>query len=87
MIADPEYRFLSVNIWKKGAFAFIKIENYCEKQIIFQDGLPQTTKKGGQEHGFGSISIRNVVEKYHGEIKTTLSHNIFEISIMLPIIT
>ena len=83
-IADPECRFLVVNIWKKGALAFIKIENYCEKQVEFLNGIPQTTKEDVQEHGFGSRSIRDIVEKYHGELKISLSHNIFAVNIMMP---
>ena len=84
-IAAPECRFLSVNIWKRGALAFIKIENYCEKQVEFLNGIPQTTKEDVQEHGFGSRSIRDIVEKYHGELKISLSHNIFAVNIMMPI--
>ena len=83
-VQDQENRFLSVNIWQRGMLAFIKIENYCEKEVCFHEGLPVTTKNKGEEHGFGSQSIREIAGKYHGEINMSVEHKIFTLDIMLP---
>lgn len=84
-VQDQENRFLSVNVWKRGMLAFIKIENYCEREVHFHEGLPVTTKDNAEEHGFGSQSIQEIVGKYHGEIRRTVEHGIFVLDIMIPI--
>lgn len=44
----------------------IHLENYCSSQLKFVDGLPETTKENKMYHGYGTKSIRYIVEKYHG---------------------
>lgn len=84
-VRDMENRFLVFNVWQRGMLVFIKIENYCEKEVRFCNGLPITTKSEIQEHGFGSQSIQEVAAKYHGEIKMYLEKNIFTLNIMIPL--
>ena len=50
-----------------GVVAFRKrlhIENYCEDELEFRNGLPVSTKGDDNYHGFGMKSIQYVVEKY-----------------------
>ena len=46
--------------------AYSKFSN--EDEIVFSDGLPETTKEDKNYHGFGVKSIRYIVERYHGTI-------------------
>ena len=63
-----EKRILSVQVNRKNDGCHIHIENYCSKEIDFEDGLPLTTKKDKSYHGFGVRSVKYIVEKYHGNI-------------------
>ena len=65
---EEEKRILSVQVNRKNDSCYIHIENYCSKEIDFEDGLPVTTKKDKSYHGFGVRSIKYIVEKYHGDI-------------------
>ena len=63
-----EKRILSVQVNRQNDGCHIHIENYCSKEIDFEDGLPLTTKKDKSYHGFGVRSVKYIVEKYHGNI-------------------
>ena len=85
-VENPQKRFLSVNIWRKERMAFLKIENYCETEPHFQNGLPVTTKNNNSfEHGYGMRSIRSVVRRYDGELKISTMNHVFTLSVLLPI--
>lgn len=61
-----EQRIISLNIRQKNEMVMIHLENYCSSQLKFVDGLPETTKENKMYHGYGTKSIRYIVEKYHG---------------------
>ena len=65
---SPDNRFISLNIHKKGNMLSIHSDNYCDKEITFIDGIPQTSKKNRKYHGYGIKSINFIVEKYNGTI-------------------
>lgn len=81
-VQDDSRRFISVNIWRRNNLVFIKIENYCDKPVQIKDGLPVTTKENPEEHGFGSRSIRSVVEKYQGESSVSVEDHVFTLNMM-----
>lgn len=83
-VEEKEKRFIGVNIWSKEGASFIKIENYCENEPSFIDGLPQTSKENKTEHGYGMKSIQDVVNAYHGEMNISTEKHIFTLDIMLP---
>ncbi len=83
--ADPQKRFLSVNIWRKEQMVFLKIENYCETVPEVKNGLPVTTKSSPSEHGYGMRSIRSVVQRHDGEFKISAVDHVFTLAVILPI--
>lgn len=64
--ADPEKRIINLRVARQGEMVHIHLDNYCPTPPTFQDGLPVTTKAEEEYHGFGSQSIRYIVEKYDG---------------------
>ena len=84
-IPEPEKRFLSVNIRRKGGLALLCLRNYCDHALNFEQGLPVTTKAQKEEHGYGTRSIREIAEKYNGQMSVKVEQNIFTLNIMLPI--
>lgn len=63
----------------------IHMENYCEDTLEFADGLPVSKKVDTDYHGFGMKSIRYAVEKYGGNLVTSLENQIFSLDIIFPI--
>ena len=83
-IEAPEKRLIHVSVAEQKSFLRIRVENYCEEEIVFKDGMPQTTKKDKRFHGFGMKSIRSTVEKYGGSVTAGVRNHWFELRILIP---
>ena len=80
-----EKRMISINMQKQGGNGQITIYNYCSKDVnIGSDGIPKSNKNT-TFHGFGTKSIRYIVEKYDGSVIFDHKDNLFTISILLPL--
>lgn len=64
----PENRIINLKVAKNGNLLNICFENFCDRELQFEDGLPVSTKQNNGYHGFGMKSIRYVVQKYKGEM-------------------
>lgn len=82
---EENYRIIKVVAKTTNGFLTIHEENYCHQDIRFKDGLPETSKKNKDFHGFGSRAIRYVSDKYHGDFHLDLKENIFSLTILIPI--
>lgn len=84
-IPEEEKRLIHVSVSAKKSFVFIKIENYCETEIIKNEKqLLTTTKADKQNHGFGLSSIYMAVEKYGGSADFVRKNNWFELTMLIP---
>ena len=81
---DKEKRIISISVRRHNDMGQIIIVNYCAEKPEMKDGLPLTS---GDEtvHGFGTRSIRYIVEKYGGNMVIDHSDSMFTLSILLPI--
>lgn len=84
-LENPEKRIIGITGVRSANFLKVQIENYFNSQIVFQNGLPQTTKKDKDFHGFGLKSVRLLVEKYSGSVSIHTVDDIFYLNIMIPI--
>lgn len=68
---DKELHSISLIVKQKMGMASIHIENYCDMSTVsirISDGLPETTKADTANHGFGTRSMRSIIERYGGTI-------------------
>lgn len=75
----------SINLIVRNVHSFISItiENYYVGEIFLDsNGLPKTTKNNKDYHGFGTKSIKMIVNKYSGDLKITTKKNIFTLAIL-----
>lgn len=84
MKEDENNRIITMNISKKNEIAIINVENYCSRKIVFEDGMPLTTKGNKSYHGFGVRSIKRITEKYKGNLNVNKTGDRFVINILLP---
>ncbi len=84
-IPQPEKRLIRLNVVREKQFVRIRVENYCEEDVTFHDGLPQTTKKDKQMHGYGVKSMQSTVRRYGGSLVTSLKDHWFTVKILLPV--
>ena len=78
-----ENKVIKLNIYQRGNIISIDCQNYTSKDIAFKDGLPLTSKENSQLHGYGSLSIKRVAEKYKGSVLYNLDKSIFNVYILL----
>ncbi|MEG2640551.1 MAG: GHKL domain-containing protein, partial [Bacilli bacterium] len=82
---DMDKRFIRLHVKGINDMISIHIENYCDDDIQIVDGLPKTTKADKLYHGFGTISMKKIVESYDGEIFLKRSDSLFVVNILIPI--
>lgn len=78
---DQEKRLIQLQVTKRGEMVHIHLENYCPQQVTFVDGIPLTSKKDADFHGFGVRSIRHIVEKYDGILSFHSENHKFSLDI------
>lgn len=84
-INEKDKRVIDIKISKKNCFVTIHEENYFTGEIKFLDGLPQTSKKNKELHGYGLKSIQSIVSKYKGSIDIKTQKDRFVLSIIFPV--
>ena len=84
-IPDKEKRLIHLSVAAKKQFLTISIENYCEEEAVFKDGLPLTSKKDHAYHGFGVKSIQHSAQKYGGSLTVSQEKNWFRLMILIPL--
>ena len=82
---DPGKRLIRLYVVGENQFLRIRIENYCEERVHFQDGMPVTTKRDKRYHGFGMKSMQRTVAKYGGSMVAGQNDNWFELKILIPL--
>ncbi len=86
-VADVERRVVTLMVRETRGMILIRLENFFDGEIEFEDGLPVTTKENKLYHGYGTKSIRNVVGKYGGDLFITAKNGLFELNVLFPLPT
>ena len=84
-IGEPERRLVSLNVRRSGTMCVINVENSCDVAPAFRDGLPVTTKADAGSHGFGTRSMRGIVERHDGVLTFGCEDGIFHVDALLPV--
>ena len=83
-VKDPEKRIINIVTERKGDLVSINISNYFAGELIFEDGLPATTKTEEKGfHGFGMRSMKLIAEKYGGGLTAAADGEVFNLGIYL----
>ncbi len=82
---DPEMRDISLDVRRNHGLVSIHVENYFDGKLeLGADGLPRTSKGDSQNHGFGTRSMRHVVESYGGNLTTSVMDDVFVLDAVIP---
>lgn len=81
-----EQRLISVDVHREGLMGIVSIENACPEEPSFIGGLPQSQKAGADiEHGFGTRSMRQIVESHEGTLTFTWADGVFYVNALFPL--
>ncbi len=81
-ITDSSKRWISVQIQNKKGIILAEIVNPFEGNLNPKGDLFETTKSDTVSHGFGINSIKNIVEKYNGQLIIKTENNKFLLRII-----
>lgn len=84
-VQNKEQHLISLTVGTMGDLLRIECQNFYEGNLVFKEGLPETSKANKDYHGFGTRSIQTIAEKYSGDLKIDASDGIFYLSVMIPI--
>ena len=86
-IADTDKHTIGLNVSQVKDFVTVNINNYYEGELDYTagGGLPSTTKKDKENHGYGLKSIIYIAEKYGGKVSVKASGGVFDLNIIFPI--
>ena len=82
---DISSRRIRVELTRINDFIRILVENHFEGQLNMKNGLPASTKKDTEKHGYGLKSIRYAVEKYGGVMNVQAEDGVFRLKILMPV--
>lgn len=86
-VTDPDKKYVGLQLTRKDGMISVHVENYFDsgKELVFVDGIPQTTKSDEEWHGFGMRSIRRVVELCGGGMSVDVKADLFSLNVFLPV--
>ncbi len=80
-----DQREISLAVRESMGMILIHEVNPFKGALNFKDGLPQTTKRDSMYHGFGTKSIKGIVDSYSGDCEISIKdNNIYVLNILLP---
>ncbi|MCM1175138.1 MAG: GHKL domain-containing protein [Blautia sp.] len=82
---QQEKRQIDVLIYRKEQFLAINVINPLEEPLIYEDGLPVTTKENKKYHGFGLKSIKYMVKKRGGIVNISEEAGCFSLMLLIPV--
>lgn len=84
-IADKEKRLIHVTVAQQHNFVLLRFENYLEAELNIENGLPRTTKRNKDFHGYGLKSIWQIAQKYGGNASLQTEAGWFELTVLIPL--
>lgn len=82
---DPGKRFITLYVSCQKNLLSIHLENYCARELRFENGLPITIKEDKNIHGYGTKSINAIVKKYNGNVIMYTENDMFYLDIMFSL--
>lgn len=84
-IPRPEDREIRCRLEQNDNHLYIIVHNTVAEDIAIVNNHIATTKAHKELHGYGLISIKNIVQKYGGKHQLKCINKIFTIKIILPV--
>lgn len=87
---EQKQKYISLTLKRKNHFLLIEVENSFDGELKWEDGadVPVTTKQSDLpdiliEHGIGLKNVKNVADRYLGDMNIKIKENVFKVVVML----
>jgi Histidine kinase-, DNA gyrase B-, and HSP90-like ATPase. len=85
-VDNADKKVIDLSIREEENSALIELSNYCSNTLQFNGGNLVSDKSDSAHHGYGTQSMRYIVESYHGTINFKVEDDIFYLTIRLPLV-
>lgn len=75
--------YIKVKLGSQGQMIWVHIFNSCNKMPVVKGGKFITSKTDKSIHGYGLMSVRQIVERYHGSIDFDYDTTYFNVKILM----
>lgn len=75
-------RFINLSVKSINGFITVSEGNCLSSPLVFDEGLPLTTKENTDLHGYGMKSIRLICKRYNGELNISQNDGMFDLSMV-----
>ena len=65
-------------------FISIHVENPYQKDVVTENDILKTSKEDDSLHGFGFLSMKEIVERYRGNINYQAKDHRFSLDVLFP---
>lgn len=76
-------RYVELSIISRGEQYLIEVANSVPDNVLGENAALETTKRNAELHGFGTKSIRQIAEKYDGNVRYFQEGDIFTCEVLL----
>ncbi|POH68419.1 ATP-binding protein [Cryobacterium zongtaii] len=83
-LADPDRRLIRLALYAQNDLVLIRVENYFEGELRFENGALVTRKADRDDHGYGLRNIRHTAERYGGSATVHAEDNWFVLRVLIP---
>lgn len=82
-LTDPTRRVITLDVRARRNVLVVTVENYCDSELQFREGLPVSGR--GEGHGYGMRSMRLTAERWGGSLSATCEDGLFRLGIIIPL--
>ena len=79
----PDERWIKFYGERRGSLWIINSSNPVAEKVVMEDGKLKSSKKDKVAHGYGSESIRRVLNKYNGDVSYQIEESRFAVTLFL----
>jgi hypothetical protein len=83
-LLDPDRRLIRLAVYAQNDLVLIRVENYFEGELRFENGALVTRKADRNDHGYGLRNIRYTAERYGGSATVHAEDNWFVLRVLIP---
>lgn len=83
-LVDPDRRLIRLALYAQNDLVLIRVENYFEGELLFENGTLVTRKADRDDHGYGLRNIRHTAERYGGSATVHAENNWFVLRVLIP---
>lgn len=80
-----EKRYIKLYLKQNHRFVLVEVENTFDGNLKWDNGftLPSTTKMNSMEHGIGLKNVKDVANRYFGDLDIKVQENTFKVIVLL----